>query len=138
LGSVAQGLREFDQARNDYQQALQIDIEFDDRYSQASTYSQLGLLAETLDEPEEAIANHLQDLTISMEIKINADSYLFWVISIVFINPIPHPNSCRKLPRFWVSVMQRFCSCLNQRLWPRPWRKPPTPNSGGDRLGIEN
>jgi Flp pilus assembly protein TadD len=30
---VAQELREFEQARNDYQQALQIFIEFDDRYS---------------------------------------------------------------------------------------------------------
>jgi tetratricopeptide (TPR) repeat protein len=64
---VAQELREFEEARRNYQLALQIKIEFNDRYSQASTYSQLGLLAEILEEYEEAGKNHLQDLTISAE-----------------------------------------------------------------------
>jgi hypothetical protein len=35
LGNVAQDLREYDQARDYYQQALEIKIEFGDRYSQA-------------------------------------------------------------------------------------------------------
>jgi hypothetical protein len=39
----------------DYQQALQIDIEFGDRYSQALTYGQLGLLAVAEEQLEEAI-----------------------------------------------------------------------------------
>ncbi|KAM3105389.1 CHAT domain-containing protein, partial [Phormidesmis sp. 146-33] len=45
LGIVAQELREYEQAHNDYQQALQIYVEFNDRYSQASTYNQLGIVA---------------------------------------------------------------------------------------------
>jgi tetratricopeptide (TPR) repeat protein len=62
LGSVAQGLREFEQARKDYQQALQIFIEFDDRYSQASTYFMLGSLAEAEENRSEARANFQQAL----------------------------------------------------------------------------
>ncbi|MHC5732133.1 MAG: tetratricopeptide repeat protein, partial [Nostoc sp.] len=38
LGRVAQELREYDQARDYYQQALEINIEFGDRYNCASTY----------------------------------------------------------------------------------------------------
>lgn len=60
MGSVAQELREYDQARNDYQQALQIFIEFDDRYSQASTYFMLGSLAEAEENRSEARANFQQ------------------------------------------------------------------------------
>jgi tetratricopeptide (TPR) repeat protein len=64
LGIVAQDLREFEQARKDYQQALQIDIEFGDRYSESIVYSQLGSLAESMDEISEAIAYHLKALEI--------------------------------------------------------------------------
>jgi Flp pilus assembly protein TadD len=39
LGKGAQELREFEQARKDYQQALQIQIEFGDHYSQALGYA---------------------------------------------------------------------------------------------------
>ena len=55
LGRVAQELREYEEARVNYQKALQIFVEFNDRYSQASTYGQLGLLAEAEGNPAEAI-----------------------------------------------------------------------------------
>jgi tetratricopeptide (TPR) repeat protein len=67
LGYVAQELREYDQARDYYQQALEIYIEFGDRYSCARTYYQLGKVAEELGELEEAKANYLQDLVITTE-----------------------------------------------------------------------
>ncbi|BAY22818.1 hypothetical protein NIES2100_25820 [Calothrix sp. NIES-2100] len=46
MGRVAQNLREFEEARRNYQQALAIKIEYGDRYNQALTYHALGLLAE--------------------------------------------------------------------------------------------
>ncbi|MBD2214034.1 tetratricopeptide repeat protein [Nostoc linckia FACHB-104] len=67
LGRVAEELREYDQARDYYQQALEIKIEFGDRYSCASTYHQLGKVAEALGELESAKANYLQDLVITNE-----------------------------------------------------------------------
>ncbi|MFN6492900.1 CHAT domain-containing protein [Nostoc sp. DedQUE03] len=67
LGIVAQDLREYHQARDYYQQALEINIEFGDRYSCASTYYHLGKVAEELGELEEAKANYLQDLVITTE-----------------------------------------------------------------------
>ena len=45
LGIIAQKLREFEQARNDYQQALKIFIEFGDRYSQAAPISPCATIA---------------------------------------------------------------------------------------------
>ncbi|MGK7875304.1 MAG: tetratricopeptide repeat protein, partial [Xenococcaceae cyanobacterium] len=67
LGRVAQELREFEQARRHYQQALSIYIEYGDRYSQAGTYHQLGMVAEELGEYEEAKTNYLQALQIYIE-----------------------------------------------------------------------
>ena len=67
LGRVAQELREFEQARSDYQQALKINVEFNDRYEQAVTYYQLGKISEELEELEEAKTNYLQDLQITAE-----------------------------------------------------------------------
>ena len=67
LGIVAQELREFEQARTDYQQALQIFIEFNDRYSQAGTYHQLGIVAQELREFEEARTHYQQALQIYIE-----------------------------------------------------------------------
>ncbi|MEH2401795.1 tetratricopeptide repeat protein, partial [Nostoc sp.] len=58
-GTVAQQLRQYDQARDYYQQALEIKIEFGDRYNCARTYYQLGKVAEELGELEEAKANYL-------------------------------------------------------------------------------
>ena len=57
----------FEQARKDYQQALKIFIEFDDRYSQASTYHQLGIVAEELREYEQARKDYQQALEIQIE-----------------------------------------------------------------------
>ncbi|MEH2300526.1 MAG: tetratricopeptide repeat protein, partial [Nostoc sp.] len=54
LGIVAQELREYDQARDYYQQALEINIEFADRYSSARTYHQLGIVAQELREYDQA------------------------------------------------------------------------------------
>jgi tetratricopeptide (TPR) repeat protein len=44
LGLVAQEQQQWEQAEQYYQHALQMKIEYNDRYSQATTYGQLGLL----------------------------------------------------------------------------------------------
>jgi tetratricopeptide (TPR) repeat protein len=67
LGRVAQELREWEEARRNYQQALAIWVEYSDRYNQASTYHNLGMIAEELREWEEAKANYLQALQIWTE-----------------------------------------------------------------------
>ena len=67
LGSVAQKLREYDQARDYYQQALEIKIEFGDRYSSAETYGQLGLFAQAQENYAEARANLQTALEIYVE-----------------------------------------------------------------------
>jgi len=53
-------LREFEDARRHYQQALQLFIEFNDRYNQALTYHGLGSLAEAEEQYAEAIVNYQQ------------------------------------------------------------------------------
>ena len=67
LGRVSQELREYGEARQNYQQALAIKIEFGDRYSQASTYHQLGIVAQELREYGEARQNYQQALAIKIE-----------------------------------------------------------------------
>jgi tetratricopeptide (TPR) repeat protein len=67
LGAVAQNLREYEEARKNYQQALAIYVEFGDRYSQASTYHQLGNVEYFLREYEEARNNYQQALAIYVE-----------------------------------------------------------------------
>jgi tetratricopeptide (TPR) repeat protein len=67
LGTVAQELREYAEARRYYQQALEILGEFGDRYSQASTYFHHGQVAEALGNLEEAKVHYLQDLQIIKE-----------------------------------------------------------------------
>jgi tetratricopeptide (TPR) repeat protein len=67
LGAVAQAQREWEQAQTYYQQALQIYIEFNDRYSQAGTYHQLGRVAEEQREWEQAQAYYQQALQICIE-----------------------------------------------------------------------
>lgn len=69
LGIVVQQLREWEQARAYYQQALDIKIEFSDRFSQARTYGQLGLLAEAQEDYAEARANLQKALEIYVEYK---------------------------------------------------------------------
>ncbi|MEA5580283.1 tetratricopeptide repeat protein [Nodularia harveyana UHCC-0300] len=67
LGRVAQELREYEEAQRNYQQALNIFIEYKDRFSQASTYQQLGRVAQELREYEEARRNYQQALKIYIE-----------------------------------------------------------------------
>ena len=50
MGIVAEEMREYAQARDFYQLALSIFIEFGDRNSQASTYHQLGMVAQEMRE----------------------------------------------------------------------------------------
>jgi tetratricopeptide (TPR) repeat protein len=50
-----------------YQQALEIFIEFGDRYSQASTYHNLGIVAQELREYKEARQKYQQALEIFIE-----------------------------------------------------------------------
>ncbi|MEQ9485211.1 MAG: tetratricopeptide repeat protein [Coleofasciculus sp. F4-SAH-05] len=67
LGRVAQALREYEQARQYYHQALDIKIEFSDHYSQADTYHQLGIVAVELRQYEQARQYYHQALDIKIE-----------------------------------------------------------------------
>ena len=60
-------MREYGEARQNYQQAIAIYIEFDDRYEQAKTYGQLGILVQELREYGEARQNYQQALAIFIE-----------------------------------------------------------------------
>jgi tetratricopeptide (TPR) repeat protein len=62
LGSVAQEQRQFPQAEQYYQQALQIYIEYNDRYEQSMTYHQLGLVAQDQRQWQQAEQNYQQAL----------------------------------------------------------------------------
>jgi tetratricopeptide (TPR) repeat protein len=62
-------MREYTQARDFYQQALAIFIEFGDRYSQALTYQNLGILAEAQEDYTEARVNLQKALEIYVEYK---------------------------------------------------------------------
>ena len=81
LGRVAEELRSYEEARQYYQQALDIYIEFGDRYEQASTYGQLGLLAEQLGKLEESKTHLLQVLQIYLE--FNDEHYLDFTLDIL-------------------------------------------------------
>ena len=67
LGSVAQEQRKFEQAQQYYQQALQLYIEYNDRYEQARTYHQLGIVAQEQRKFEQAEQYYQQALQISIE-----------------------------------------------------------------------
>ena len=69
MGYVAEEMREYDQARDFYQKALAIYIEFGDRYSQAKTYHCLGTLAEAQEDYTEARVNLQTALEIYIEYK---------------------------------------------------------------------
>ncbi|MEA5477281.1 tetratricopeptide repeat protein [Pseudanabaena galeata UHCC 0370] len=68
LGSVAEKLREYGEARQNHQQALNIFIEFGDRHSQAGQHHNLGSVALALGEYGEARQNYQQALAIYIEI----------------------------------------------------------------------
>ncbi|OQX01401.1 MAG: hypothetical protein BWK80_59995, partial [Desulfobacteraceae bacterium IS3] len=61
--------RQWQQAEDYYKQALNLKIEFNDRYSQAGTYGQLGLLAENQEQWQQAGEYLLKALEISVEYK---------------------------------------------------------------------
>ncbi|MDB9424721.1 tetratricopeptide repeat protein, partial [Microcystis aeruginosa CS-564/01] len=74
LGRVAEELREWEQARSYYQQAIEIKIEYgaaggtqSARYSQAGTLHQLGMVAEKLREWEQARSYYQQAIEIFIE-----------------------------------------------------------------------
>jgi tetratricopeptide (TPR) repeat protein len=67
LGNVAHEMREYAQARDFYQQALAIYIEFGDRYSQARTYHNLGIVAQEMREYAQARDFYQQALAIKIE-----------------------------------------------------------------------
>jgi tetratricopeptide (TPR) repeat protein len=67
LGFLAEELREWEQARSYYQQALEIKIEYGARYEQASTLHQLGMVAQELREWEQARSYYRQSLEIKIE-----------------------------------------------------------------------
>jgi tetratricopeptide (TPR) repeat protein len=60
-------LRAWALAREHYNQALEIYIEYGDRYSQASTYYQLAMVAEATGDLENAKTDYLKDLEITIE-----------------------------------------------------------------------
>ncbi len=66
LGMVAQEQRQWEQAEHYYQQALQIWVEYEDRYGQARTYHQLGMVAQEQRQWEQAHAYFLQALEIDV------------------------------------------------------------------------
>ncbi len=67
LGVMAQEQRQWLQAEQYYQQALQINIEYNDRYSQADTYHQLGFVAQEQRQWSQAEQYYQQALRIYME-----------------------------------------------------------------------
>ncbi len=67
LGRVAQEQREWQKAEGYYQQALEIYIEFNDRYSQAKTFHQLGGVAQEQREWQKAEGYCQQALEIKIE-----------------------------------------------------------------------
>ena len=67
LGRVAQELRQFPQAQDYYQQALEIYIEYGDRFEQAGTLHQLGRVAEELRQFPQAQDYYQQALEIYIE-----------------------------------------------------------------------
>jgi tetratricopeptide (TPR) repeat protein len=64
LGRVAEEQRQWEQAEQHYQRALQIYIEFNDRYAQAGTYHQLGRVAQEQRQWEQAEQYYLRSLEI--------------------------------------------------------------------------
>jgi tetratricopeptide (TPR) repeat protein len=67
LGYVAQKKRQWQAAESYYQRALALQIEFNDRYSQASTYGQLGLMASEQQNWESAGNYYQKALAIFIE-----------------------------------------------------------------------
>ena len=69
LGNVALEQRKWQQAEEYYQKALEIKIEFKDRYRQASTYGQLGIVAREQRKWQQAEEYYQKALVIYVEFK---------------------------------------------------------------------
>ena len=67
LGMVAQEQREWEQAKQYYQHALQVFIDFNARYEQAKTYHQLGIVAKEQREWEQAKQYYQHALQINID-----------------------------------------------------------------------
>ncbi|WP_051155257.1 MULTISPECIES: tetratricopeptide repeat protein [Nostocales] len=67
MGIVAEEMREYAQARDFYQLALSIFIEFGDRFSQARTYHNLGIVAQEMREYAQARDFYQLALAIKIE-----------------------------------------------------------------------
>ena len=67
LGIVAQEQRQWQQAEEYYQKALEIYIEFKDRYKQAGTYHQLGIVAQEQRQWQQAEEYYQKALEIYIE-----------------------------------------------------------------------
>ncbi len=67
LGIVSQEIREYQQAQSYYQQALQIYIDFGDRYSQAGTLHQLGIVSQKTRDYPQAQSYYQQALQIYID-----------------------------------------------------------------------
>ncbi len=67
LGMVAQEQRQWEQAKQYYQQTLQLSIEYNDHYTQARTYHQLGILAQKQRQWEQAEQYYQQAFQIYIE-----------------------------------------------------------------------
>jgi tetratricopeptide (TPR) repeat protein len=67
LGRVAEAQRQWQQAETYYQTALQIDIDFNDRYAQAKTYHNLGIVAQEQRQWQQAETYYQKALRICIE-----------------------------------------------------------------------
>jgi tetratricopeptide (TPR) repeat protein len=67
LGQVAERQRKWEEAERNYQEALQICVEYNNRYEQASTYHNLGVVAQEQRKWEEAERNYREALQICVE-----------------------------------------------------------------------
>ena len=67
LGYVAEEQRQWEQAEQYYQRALQICVEYNDRYAQANTYHNLGYVAEEQRQWEQAEQYYQQALQVYIE-----------------------------------------------------------------------
>src|SRR5271165_5378667 len=67
LGAVAQEQRKWAEAEKNYREALRIEVEFNDRFSQASTHHQLGRVAQEQRQWAEAEKNYREALRIYVE-----------------------------------------------------------------------
>jgi hypothetical protein len=88
---VAQELREWTDARNNHHQALQIHVEFGDRYFQASTYHRVGSIAFDLEEIPVAQENWLRGLQMWEEFSDNYSIQTFSLPGLAQIHQL-HPN----------------------------------------------